>query len=219
MTCGPNAPPPSAPRVLVLEDHDDLLELITETLRDEGFAVPACATVSAANRALVEVPVGGQPLALLPIDAALPDGSGLDVIRAARGKGLPAPAVRTTGRDAADIDDAAIAELGVTSILHKASDDGTLVRAVRPRLDPARPRRPASPIPRSSLVLRARRPSRTSRLASPRDGAHEPFGVSGRRRARGEARRRRERRREPSSKPARFRALAASSCTSSAAVV
>jgi len=82
------APRPAAPRapgqagrrlVLVVEDNDDMAELVARTLAP-SFAVTRAATVAAACEAL------SPSVAVVVSDVMLPDGSGYDVLGAARAR-------------------------------------------------------------------------------------------------------------------------------------
>jgi two-component system phosphate regulon response regulator PhoB len=66
---------PAPSRLLVVEDEEDLLEVLSERLVWEGFAVDSAASLSAA-RSLLAV---SEPHLVL-LDLMLPDGSGLDFL-------------------------------------------------------------------------------------------------------------------------------------------
>jgi len=78
--------------VLVLEDERALAELIGEALGSEGYAVTPTASVAGALEALKH---GGFDVALL--DLNVPDGSGIDVLKAIAEEGLPTEAIILTG--------------------------------------------------------------------------------------------------------------------------
>ena len=83
------------PRVLILEDDVELGGLLERGLREEGFA-PALATTGA--DALDRV--AAQPPDALIIDIGLPDADGRDVCQALRARGIAAPVLFLTARDA-----------------------------------------------------------------------------------------------------------------------
>jgi DNA-binding response OmpR family regulator len=62
-------------RLLVVEDEEDLLEVLTERLEWEGYAVEPVSTLAAARTALAAT----LPRLVL-LDLMLPDGSGLDFL-------------------------------------------------------------------------------------------------------------------------------------------
>jgi two-component system response regulator PilR (NtrC family) len=66
-------------KILVVDDEQSLREFLTILLRKEGYEVAAADSVKAAAAALL-----GQDFDLVVTDLKLPDGSGLDVLRAAR---------------------------------------------------------------------------------------------------------------------------------------
>ena len=78
--------------VLVLEDERALAEMIVEELSGEGYAVTPTASVAGALGALKQ---GSFDVALL--DLNLPDGLGLDVLKAISEEGLPTEAIILTG--------------------------------------------------------------------------------------------------------------------------
>lgn len=81
--------------VLVVEDDPDLRRLLREGLEREGFEVRAAATGAEAVAAGERV----EP-ALLVIDIGLPDSDGRDLCQALRSRGVTAPVLFLTARDA-----------------------------------------------------------------------------------------------------------------------
>jgi two-component system OmpR family response regulator len=85
----------TATPVLVVEDDSDLRRLLSEGLSREGFIVATARTgneaVTAADRAAPS---------LLVIDIGLPDADGRDVLQALRSRGVQAPALFLTAREA-----------------------------------------------------------------------------------------------------------------------
>jgi two-component system response regulator MprA len=81
-------------RLLLVEDDRDLRELLVRGLGEEGFAVSAVGNgAGALERA--EEPYDG-----LVIDIGLPDADGRDVCQALRARGVHAPVLFLTARDA-----------------------------------------------------------------------------------------------------------------------
>ena len=81
--------------VLVVEDDRDLLELLLRGLREEGLqAVGASTGHDAIERA------SGGDFDVLVIDIGLPDADGRDVCQAIRARGVNAPVLFLTARDA-----------------------------------------------------------------------------------------------------------------------
>ena len=81
-------------RILVIEDEARLRESLVEHLRNEGFAVDACADGEEGGFYAVEYPVD-----LAIIDLGLPGRAGLDVIRDLRAAGKTYPVLILTARD------------------------------------------------------------------------------------------------------------------------
>ena len=79
--------------ILLVEDNVDLAATFERLLRRRGHAVMNVGSRAAALRAL-----HSQPPALVISDIALPDGNGLDVVRAATAMQPRVPAVVMTGR-------------------------------------------------------------------------------------------------------------------------
>jgi len=104
----------SAPRsILVVDDEDDLRVTYERLLRRQGYRVRLAAT-RGAGLAIVET----EPLTLVVTDLRLTDGSGLDVIAAARAAPEPAPAIVVTGFPSAENRQAALSA-GASGFLAK----------------------------------------------------------------------------------------------------
>lgn len=84
-------------RILLVEDNARLASLVTEALRDEGFAVDWAATLDRAEDA-----VAAETFDLLLLDLGMPDGDGIDFIRARRRAGQSTPILVITARSGLD---------------------------------------------------------------------------------------------------------------------
>jgi DNA-binding response OmpR family regulator len=81
-------------RLLVVEDDPDLRLALTRGLGEEGFEVRAVGDAAAAMAQIEELPDG------LVIDIGLPDADGRDLCQALRARGVDAPVLFLTARDA-----------------------------------------------------------------------------------------------------------------------
>jgi DNA-binding response OmpR family regulator len=81
-------------RLLLVEDERRLGARIAQGLREEGYAIDVAEDIAAARDAAL---AGEHDLILL--DLALPDGSGLDLLREWRQEGRPTPILILTSRD------------------------------------------------------------------------------------------------------------------------
>ena len=98
-------PPQASPsdsgrlRILVVEDHPDSARLLERLLRGAGYVPEVAETVASASRAGAE-----RNFDLLLTDLALPDGTGIDVLRAFRRTTVNAdiPAIALTGHGMPD---------------------------------------------------------------------------------------------------------------------
>jgi two-component system response regulator MprA len=83
------------PRLLIAEDDGPLRDVLTRSLRAEGFAALAFASAGELlERALVDPPDA------VVIDIGLPDADGRDLCQALRARGVHAPVLFLTARDA-----------------------------------------------------------------------------------------------------------------------
>jgi DNA-binding response OmpR family regulator len=78
--------------ILVVDDEPDLVASYERFLRRKGYRV-----VSAGSRGAGLTLVEREPLALVITDLRLPDGDGLDLVRAARRLPTPTPCMVVTG--------------------------------------------------------------------------------------------------------------------------
>jgi two-component system OmpR family response regulator len=80
-------------RLLLIEDDPTLGEGLRDFLRADGHRVDWCDSLAATDA------LRGEPYDALLVDWQLPDGSGLDWLRARRARGDPTPALMLTARD------------------------------------------------------------------------------------------------------------------------
>jgi DNA-binding response OmpR family regulator len=80
-------------RVLLVEDNPRLAEMVAQGLGREGYVVDGRGTLAAAAEAL-----DAAPYDLLLLDLGMPDGDGIDFLRAQRRSGLKAPVLVLTAR-------------------------------------------------------------------------------------------------------------------------
>ncbi len=81
-------------RILVVEDDPDLQALLAQGLREEGYDVAQARDGAGALRA-----AAAEPDAVI-LDIGLPDADGRDVCQALRARGMTAPVIFLTARDA-----------------------------------------------------------------------------------------------------------------------
>jgi DNA-binding response OmpR family regulator len=116
-------------RVLVVDDEADFLTTYERLLRPQGYDV-ITATSRAAGLDAVRASVTGPRLDLVISDLRLPDGDGLDVVRAAREASDPPPVFVITGYPS-DESRRAAAAAGATAFFSKPFTAASLLAAVR----------------------------------------------------------------------------------------
>ncbi|MDB4982692.1 MAG: domain S-box [Myxococcales bacterium] len=134
------APPPAAPRdhvwrILLIEDHPDTAEMLTEMLREAGYDIEPVASVAAARA------VDLARINLIVSDLGLPDGNGLDLIRQLQ-SGRRRPAIALSGFGMTT-DKQASREAGFDVHLTKPVDFELLLRTIQSlegRAGPSGPR-------------------------------------------------------------------------------
>nr|MDT0667128.1 response regulator [Micromonospora sp. DSM 115978] len=80
---GAVAGPAAVPRVLVVDDEPNIVDLLRTALRFHGFQVGTAATGSAALAAAI-----AEPPDLMILDVMLPDVDGFEVCRSLRSRGI-----------------------------------------------------------------------------------------------------------------------------------
>jgi two-component system OmpR family response regulator len=85
---------PGAARLLVVEDEQTILELLSGSLRFAGFDVVTAASGAEALRA-----VAASRPDLVLLDVMMPDGDGFEVVRRMRSSGPHVPVIFLTARD------------------------------------------------------------------------------------------------------------------------
>lgn len=118
--------------VLVVDDEVDFLATYERLLRRQG-----CDVITATTRAAGIEAVARQHLHLVISDVRLPDGSGLDVVRAARGVLDPPPVIVVTGYPSEQGRRAALAA-GASVFLSKPFAASALMAAVQSGLGDGR---------------------------------------------------------------------------------
>ena len=116
-------------RVLVVDDETDFLVTYERLLRREGYEV-----VTATSRATGLTALAGERPHLVISDLRLPDGDGLDVVRAARAARDPVPVIVITGYPSDESRRAALAA-GATTFLAKPFAAAVLLAAIRSSVD------------------------------------------------------------------------------------
>ena len=115
-------------RILVVEDEADLVVTYDRLLRREGYRV-----ATAGSRAEGLKAIESSPPVLVISDLRLPDGDGLDIIRAARALDPPAPVIVVTAFASRAARDAALASCA-SAFLAKPFPASALLRLVHDEL-------------------------------------------------------------------------------------
>jgi CheY-like chemotaxis protein len=116
------------PAVLVVDDEADFLATYDRLLRHQGYR-----TVTASSRGAALAALQADPFALIIADMRLPDGDGLDVVRAARTRPLPPQVIVVTGFASAQSRRDALAA-GATAYLAKPFSTAALTSLIRETL-------------------------------------------------------------------------------------
>jgi len=86
-------------RILLVEDHADMREVLSDLLLGAGYHVTTAEDVGTARAA-----VAAEHFDIVLCDLRLPDGSGTDVLSAARAHGSPKAVVLSASADRASIE-------------------------------------------------------------------------------------------------------------------
>jgi two-component system OmpR family response regulator len=137
----------TAPRVLVVDDEPNIVDLLRMALRFHGFDVLTATT----GRAALELAVAARP-DLMILDVMLPDIDGFEICRRLRADGHPVPVVYLSARNAHRDKIAGLTYGGDDYVTKPFAVDELLarVRAVLRRTSPP----PAEPAPAPPSPLR-----------------------------------------------------------------
>src|SRR5690606_12003111 len=124
--------------LLIIDDDQELCELMSRWLAQEGFEVRACHDGESARQALA----GSVPAAVV-LDVMLPDGSGLDLLRKLRSEHPELPVLMLSARGE-PLDRILGLELGADDYLAKPCDPRELTARLRAVLRRSHPAAPAS---------------------------------------------------------------------------
>lgn len=115
----------TAPRVLVVEDRREVLDVLQRTLRDNGYDVVTAMDGEAALKAALD----RRPDVMI-LDIGLPKRNGLEVARDLRSRGITSPVLMLTARDTVS-DKIEGFEAGADDYLSKPFDYDELLARVR----------------------------------------------------------------------------------------
>lgn len=121
-----------SPRLIVVDDDQDIRDLIVDQLRQQHYDVLAAGSLAELNDAMAE-----QPVDLIVLDLNLPDGDGLALCRELRARGSDVQIIMVTARGSA-IDRVLGLELGADDYLTKPFEPRELLVRVRNLLRRAR---------------------------------------------------------------------------------
>lgn len=116
---------PPAPRILVVDDDEDIRALIVQQMTRAGYRAEAAATVAEVRLALDR-----ESADLLVLDLTLPDGDGVDLCRELRGQGRTEAIIMVTARGS-PIDRVLGLELGADDYLTKPFEPRELLARIR----------------------------------------------------------------------------------------
>jgi DNA-binding response OmpR family regulator len=133
----------AALRILVVDDEREIGEVLSAYLEREGFAVTSAATLGEGLQAYRETAPD-----IMILDITLPDGSGLDILRAANEGTVRTPAIMLTARTD-EVDRIVGLELGADDYVSKPFSPREVVARVRAVMRRIAERRAA---PKSNLI-------------------------------------------------------------------
>lgn len=112
-------------RLLLIDDDQELCELLSRWLTQEGFQVTACHEAAGARQALA-----AQAPEAVVLDVMLPDGSGLELLKQLRGEHPDLPVLMLSARGE-PLDRILGLELGADDYLAKPCDPRELTARLR----------------------------------------------------------------------------------------
>lgn len=119
-------------KILIADDEEDFLEILTYNLKKEGFEVIAVYNGKEALEALSESPD------LIILDVMMPELDGYEVCKAIRSKGITTPIIFLTAKDS-EFDEVLGLEIGGDDYITKPFSPMTLIARVRAHLRKSEP--------------------------------------------------------------------------------
>ncbi len=119
----------SSKRILIVEDSDTLREVLVTVLESEGYRVQSCETAEQA-----ELVLDKQSFDCILSDFRLPQSSGLDLLRAARSRGITTPYVIMTAFGSIEIAVEAMKD-GANDFISKPFEPAALVSLMRDMIE------------------------------------------------------------------------------------
>jgi len=112
-------------RILLVDDENDLRMLVAERLGLEGYKVRQAARVDDALQMM-----SNSRFDLLLLDVVLPDGTGLDVLRFMKDRGITTPVIMLTGTTGLDVAVESV-KLGARNYVTKPAKISYLLHSIR----------------------------------------------------------------------------------------
>jgi DNA-binding response OmpR family regulator len=119
-------------KILIADDEEDFLEILTYNLKKEGFEVIAVPDGKEALEALSESPD------LIILDVMMPELDGYEVCKAIRSRGITTPIIFLTAKDS-EFDEVLGLEIGGDDYITKPFSPMTLIARVRAHLRKSEP--------------------------------------------------------------------------------
>src|ERR1700688_403350 len=122
----------SIPKILVVDDDNDVCRIVRSMLSHEQYQVQTGQSVADAFRAIEQ-----KPFDVYVMDYKLPDGSGLDVAERIRSKGSEAPIILMSGYDTSAVTLRA-EKLCISDFIEKPFSRELICNAVKKAIGPAK---------------------------------------------------------------------------------
>ncbi len=112
-------------KILLVEDEEDMVEIITYTLKENAFEVESVGTLSKMWEALES-----KNFDLILLDIGLPDGSGMEALKSIKTRSVDIPVIMVTARRS-DMDKVLGLELGADDYVTKPFNSYELLARIK----------------------------------------------------------------------------------------
>ncbi len=112
-------------KILLVEDEEDMVEIITYVLRENAFEVESVGNLTKMWKILEK-----EEFDLILLDVGLPDGSGLDALKTLRHRNIESPVIMVTARRS-DMDKVLGLELGADDYITKPFNNYELLARIK----------------------------------------------------------------------------------------